>query len=689
MIKEILKGKNIPLKEEKHSKKKSIIIKPPCKKINSVLNNFIKFNKITLKKRANKNIYETNSMKILLNKKYPSQKKIGSLSKNKNNSLINSDFYSNNNIKNNYSYNFRNDEISREISIYINSYNLEDNKSDDKNSEKKAVKTDEKCNLKEKKSEEMENGNECNNKHKIYLSNIEMDNRKFINNLENEFQLRNLKKKSKFLKNKNVKLIQKLSNIIESNKKLKNKIKEEQNKRKNIICSTINICNNNFTKNNYGEKSKFKNLLLNLMNLKYNYENSVLENDFLSNIQQLLFLSHIFNGIKGNNYQYNYNTHNPNNVYNDVNNLINLKQKYINDIEEYNKSKIENEKYYTFFLNLSKNLNINNAEDVYKYIKNIKISNDNEKRKITKMKHVLFDDNKSKKRRNNINSSVDNLIVSRKKSFNYNYEDLQNYFIEKNKRDNYRKHYSAKTSNMTVKIEKNKIRNFSGNIIDEENYSDNENNNYCNKTTKNRKAKINYYDKKRGELVSNSQNFNDRENNFQKLKEFKTNNNINIEKDNGNEKNDLYYSYNHKIRNIPYNNNNRIFNKIEIKKFKKTNNNSKTNLTGFNENTYDKNNTNRINNYKINLLNNKLNNTINIKFIGVSGIFNKTQRQNRSNSKNVNTNQLLYKNENENSNSNKKFIKRITIKKKPINLNKQTLMKEKKTNNVDYNKNNL
>ena len=46
---------------------------------------------------------------------------------------------------------------------------------------------------------------------------------------------------------------------------------------------------------------------------------------------------------------------------------------------------------------------------------------------------------------------------------------------------------------------------------------------------------INYYDKKRGELVSNSQNFNDRENNFQKLKEFKTNNNINIEKDNGNE----------------------------------------------------------------------------------------------------------------------------------------------------------
>ena len=76
MIKEILKGKNIPLKEEKHSKKKSIIIKPPCKKINSVLNNFIKFNKITLKKRTNKNIYETNSMKILLNKKYPSQKKL-------------------------------------------------------------------------------------------------------------------------------------------------------------------------------------------------------------------------------------------------------------------------------------------------------------------------------------------------------------------------------------------------------------------------------------------------------------------------------------------------------------------------------------------------------------------------------------------------------------------------------------
>ena len=678
MIKEILRGNNIPLKEEIRSKKKSIVIKPINKKINSVLNNFVKFNKINLRKRTNKNLIETNSMKIMLNKKFPSQKKISGLNKNKNSSLINSEFFSNNNIKNNNSYNFRNDEITREISLYINSFNEEEKKnSNNNNSEKKYLKTNEKCNLKNTKNDEIENGNESQKKHNIYLSNNEIDNRKFINNLEKEFQLKNLKKKLKTLKNINIVLIQKLNNIIEKNKKLKIDTKEEQNKRKKIICSTIDICNNNFIKNDYGVESRFKNLLLNLMNLKYNYENSVLENDFISNIGQLFILSNIYQGKNENN-----NQNSINNIYNNVKNLFSLKDKYINDIKEYNISKIENKKYYNYFKYLSKNLNINNIDNIYKYIKNIKISNDNEIRKMTKMKHVLFDDNKSKKRRNNINSSVD-LNIPRKKSFNYNYEDLQNYFIEKNKRDNYRKHYSAKTSNMTIKIEKN--RNFSGIITDKENYNNNENNLYCNNTTKNENKKINYYDKKRGEILNHSHQFNVRENNFKILKELK-NNNINKEKENENEneKNDLYYSYNHNIRSIPYNNN-RIFNKIEIKKYRKINKNSKTNLTGINENIYKKNNTNRINSYKINLLNNKLNNTINIKLIGVSEIFNKSQRPNKSNSKNENNSQLLYKNENNNN-----FIKRMTIKKKPINLNRQTLIKVKENNNnIDYNKNNF
>ena len=675
MIKEILRGNNIPLKEEIRSKKKSIVIKPISKKINSVLNNFVKFNKINLRKRTDKNLIETNSMKIMLNKKFPSQKKISVLNKNKNSSLINSEFFSNNNIKNNNSFNFRNDEITREISLYINSFNKEEKKNSNNNSEKKYLKTNEKCNLKNTKNDEIENGNESKKKHNIYLSNIEIDNRKFINNLEKEFQLKNLKKKLKTLKNINITLIQKLNNIIEKNKKLKIDTKEEQNKRKNIICSTIDICNNNFIKNDYGVKSRFKSLLLNLMNLKYNYENSVLENDFISNIGQLFILSNIYQGKNENN-----NQNSINNIYNNVKNLFSLKDKYINDIKEYNISKIENKKYYNYFKYLGKNLNINNIDNIYKYIKNIKISNDNEIRKMTKMKHVLFDDNKSKKRRNNINSSVD-LNISRKKSFNYNYEDLQNYFIEKNKRDNYRKHYSAKTSNMTIKIEKN--RNFSGIITDKENYNNNENNLYCNNTTKNENKKINYYDRKRGEMLNHSHQFNARENNFKILKELK-NNNINKEKENENEKNDLYYSYNHNIRSIPYNNN-RISNKIEIKKYRKTNKNSKTNLTGINENIYKKNNTNRINSYKINLLNNKLNNTINIKLIGVSEIFNKSQRPNKSNSKNENTSQLLYKNENNNN-----FIKRMTIKKKPINLNRQTLIKVKENNNnIDYNKNNF
>ena len=51
MIKEILKGNNIPIKSENQSKKKTDSMKGNTKRINSVLNDFISFRKINFKKK--------------------------------------------------------------------------------------------------------------------------------------------------------------------------------------------------------------------------------------------------------------------------------------------------------------------------------------------------------------------------------------------------------------------------------------------------------------------------------------------------------------------------------------------------------------------------------------------------------------------------------------------------------------
>ena len=139
---------------------------------------------------------------------------------------------------------------------------------------------------------------------------------------------------------------------------------------------------------------------------------------------------------------------------------------------------------------------------------------------------------------------------------------------------------------------------------------------------------------------------------------------INIDKikDNEKENNLLYYSYKQKVRNIPHNN--RTFKNIEIKRNNRENIISRNNLTSNNENQYHRKKINRIYNYKLNKLTNSLNNSINLKLIGLSN------------------SQLINKNKNDDNN----YTYNIKNKKKSFNIKIPSLTMIKNYKTINYTK---
>jgi hypothetical protein len=378
--------------------------------------------------------------------------------------------------------------------------------------------------------EENENGQK---KKKIYINNLRYGNNLYNNSYEKELEIRYLKNKLEKLKNKNISLNQKLGYIIEQNNIIEKKTIKEQNKRKDIICSLIDINNNIFNKNNYQNESSFKNLLFNLMDLKYKYGNAFLKNDFLSNLDTLFSLSNILNENK--------NLNGTNNILNIIQKLIQFKGNYIDNIKKYKILQITNQKYYNYIMILLKKLNLNDLNSLHDYLVLIKSSNDEEIKKINRMKNVLYaDENNSIKRQKKFNSSVDYLTTSNRRNFsiNFNYVDLQKYFIKHNRN---KKSYSN-GRNLTLKNEKI-------NYLDknEEKGDIQRINNESFKGDKTFKKKINFIGK-----------------DIEKIKRFKTNiiymnklkqKEINLEKEKEKEKenNSLYYPPKNKIKNIPHN----------------------------------------------------------------------------------------------------------------------------------------
>ena len=631
MIKEILKGNINASKEESLNIKKR-----KNKRINSVLYNFDLFKRINLKKKSLPSQFEkVNSLKII-------HKNNDSKIKNNNLTQVNTSNNSknkrNNKIFNSYSLKRKknktkdftnmksfNDQINSSENL-LNITNINRNEKYFRNN----------YGIGDIDEDEDENGQKTK---KINIINLRYGNNLYNNNYEKELEIRQLKNKLEKLKKKNISLNQKLGYIIEQNNIIEKKTIKEQNKRKDIICSLIDINNNIFNKNDYQNESSFKNLLFNLMDLKYKYGNAFLKNDFLSNLDILFSLSNILNENK--------NLNGTNNILNIIQKLIQFKGNYIDNIKKYKILQITNQKYYNYIMILLKKLNLNDLNSLHDYLVLIKSSNDEEIKKINRMKNVLYaDENNSIKRQKKFNSSVDYLTTSNRRNFsiNFNYVDLQKYFIKHNRN---KKSYSN-GRNLTLKNEKI-------NYLDknEEKGDIQRINNESFKGDKTFKKKINFIGK-----------------DIEKIKRFKTNiiymnklkqKGIDLEKEKEKEKenNSLYYPPKNKIKNIPHNY--FLKKKILMKNNKYENSmNVSRNFTLNDENPLNKRNYNRINKYSHNTFKNKLNNSTNINSFNVQKYFKKNikLKQNiNENSKNINK-----------SERNNDYNNNIKIKKKSLNL---------------------
>ena len=286
--------------------------------------------------------------------------------------------------------------------------------------------------------------------------------------LEFEFELRHLKKKRNLLKKTNSEIITKLEEIKNKNIKMKNKILQEQKHNENIINNII-LLNKNYSMNNNpnglesfesisnrsnSEEIPFKNIILNVMDIKFEYENNILFNNFIEGINELLNISFLNNS--------NFNE----SILNKVNELIKIKNNLNQSNDKYKYLIEENNKYLLYFNNLIKVLNIQNFDELENFIQNTFVKNIKENERMKKIKNALItestpDKNKIKKEKENIKRKISNqyinnlsqtILNNNNTNNNNNYYKLQKIYIDKS--------INSNSNNSNNKKVKQKINNY-------------------------------------------------------------------------------------------------------------------------------------------------------------------------------------------------------------------------------------
>ena len=412
MIKEILQNNNKSLSKEKINQKK----------FNSILNGLDIFKKLNLmkKSRYDNNIRKNKNLKLLLNKndnvyiKKVTNLKTTSINRTKREKS--QTIFDRNDIIN---FDKRINYTSRE---YIN-------------------------NNKNKLNEESKVGYSYDKD--IYsFKRTNTKNNQIINNLDKEFEIRCLNKKLEKLKMKNKEMKDNLDKIKNKNNLLKYDAINEQNNRNNILYSLKNIYNIFFqNKINHREKKfDLKILLLDLMDLKYNYENDILIDTFYQNIEQLIQISNIFQD------EFDF--------YSNIENLVKMKKIITKELKDLNRTEKENKKYSEFCKLLFQIFETKDLDFIYNYLIKIENNNENDIKKIIKMRNILFsiDKTNSSSKRLNTNISVDKSRKNKRKKLNINYDDLQKIYIENNNLKNKR---MTKTNNgcMTERLKSDHIHN--------------------------------------------------------------------------------------------------------------------------------------------------------------------------------------------------------------------------------------
>ncbi len=256
--------------------------------------------------------------------------------------------------------------------------------------------------------------------------------------LEYEFEIRRLKREYDMLKKENIKIKENIENVKNENANLENIIfkNEDQQKILNnllllnkqyILYGSPNGIENEFSTKNGNDNCSIDNLILNIMDIKYYYENNLLMNEFIEGINKLLSPVPLSNN--GNN--------DDTNFLKKINELIDIKNNLENNNNKYKYFLEKNNNYYFYYKNLLSNLNLKNFTELEEFIKNLYIKNLEDNNHMQKIQNTLMSESspthKSKDRKSHYNSS--NLITNNisKNIYNINnYTKLQNYLSVKN-----------------------------------------------------------------------------------------------------------------------------------------------------------------------------------------------------------------------------------------------------------------
>jgi hypothetical protein len=268
---------------------------------------------------------------------------------------------------------------------------------------------------------------------------------KDMGKLEYEFEIRHLKKRRNMLKKTNKEFEEKIDKMKKRNDIIENKIAEDQKYekiinnlvvlfKKYILQNKQNGFNSIDSSSNRSKNDEFsfKNIILNIMDIKFEYENNILFNKFKEGIDELLD-----NNLITNESLYDAN------IYDKVNSLINIKNNLDNTNTEYKYIFEQNNKYLIYINNLLNGLDIPNFEELEVFIKDIFLNNIKENERMKQIKSALINDTspnlieKNNSKFQNINQYINsvnhnNNMNRNKNNIENNYYKLKKMLIDKN-----------------------------------------------------------------------------------------------------------------------------------------------------------------------------------------------------------------------------------------------------------------
>ena len=404
--------------------------------------------------------------------------------------------------------------------------------------------------------------NENNNKNELGINHYNNNNNKNnITKLEYEYEIRNLKRKLVLLKNENKEINKKLDNIKIINDDIEKDIEDilYQEQTKENIINNLYILNEQFMEyNNENELENkgnnnilFENIALNIMDIKYFYENNKMIDNFIEGVNKLLKSQLLY---QNNDYNDNHN------IFEKINELIDTKNNLENNINKYKYLLKENHKYYIYFISLLHKLNLNNIKELFDFIQQIYINNINENNHMKKLQITLMDgvtspSNRKENKRSlyssnrltnsfsqkiNVNnfSSIHSFIKSKNSDSKLRQKSINNYLESRRKPHNLTQKELFKTEQIDSigKSQIININNRNNNKIYNSFYKINNSNNSFLYTEKSANS---YYSKKRRKIKININNYNNRNEDYNGGKKVinlhsKKNNLFNNEEDIGN-----------------------------------------------------------------------------------------------------------------------------------------------------------